>query len=87
MNFLVYHGLINYKTPLAIETRRQLADRSMQLFLHEWKDKGHVHENYSAVSDDSDTVTDSDRFYHWGALLGLMEYQERDQAQPPGAPR
>ena len=80
MNFLVYEGLLNYNTPVAVETRRQLADRSMQLFMHEWKDKGHVHENYSAVTDDSDTVQDSDRFYHWGALLGLIDYLEHGQS-------
>lgn len=88
MNFLVYQGLLNYNTLLAVQTRRQLADRSMQLFLHEWKDKGHVHENYSAVSDDSDTVPNSDRFYHWGAMLGLIEYEERSsQRQLSAAPQ
>lgn len=81
MNFLVYQGLLNYSTPLAVKTRRELAERSMQLFLHEWRDKGHVHENYSAIGDDSDTVPNSDRFYHWGAMLGLIEYQEGGGAQ------
>lgn len=38
-------------------------------------EKGHVHENYSATSDDSDGVRDSDPFYNWGALLGLIEYE------------
>jgi putative isomerase len=85
MNFLVYEGLLNYDTPLAVETRRQLANRSMQLFMHEWRDKGHVHENYSAVTEDSDTVQDSDRFYHWGALLGLIQYLEHAPSGTPPA--
>jgi len=76
MNWLVYLGLRNYNTPVAIQARRELAEKSLQLFLKEWNEKGHVHENYSAVSDDSDGVKSSDRFYHWGALLGLMACEE-----------
>ncbi len=76
MNWLVYLGLRNYNTPTAVQARRELAEKSLQLFLKEWKEKGHVHENYSAISDDSDGVKSSDRFYHWGALMGLMEYEE-----------
>ena len=76
MNWLVYLGLRNYNTPTTIRARHELAEKSLQLFLKEWNEKGHVHENYSAVSDDSDGVKSSDRFYHWGALMGLMEYEE-----------
>ena len=84
MNWLVYLGLRNYDTPTAGQARRELAEKSLQLFLKEWNEKGHVHENYSAVSDDSDGVKSSDRFYHWGALMGLMEYQELKERD--GAP-
>ncbi len=76
MNYLVYLGLRNYSTPTAIRARQELARKSLALFLIEWKSKGHVHENYSATMDDSDTVENSDAFYHWGALMGLMEYNE-----------
>jgi Mannosylglycerate hydrolase MGH1-like glycoside hydrolase domain len=79
MNYLVYLGLLKYDQPIAVEARRQLASKSLDLFLHEWREKGHVHENYSATSDDSDTVSNSDRFYHWGALLGLIGYDEATQ--------
>jgi hypothetical protein len=72
----VYLGLRNYSTPTAIRARQELARKSLDLFLVEWKTKGHVHENYSATMDDSDTVENSDAFYHWGALIGLMEYDE-----------
>jgi len=84
MNYLVYEGLLNYATPSVVQARQQLAEKSMELFLHEWTAKGHVHENYSAVSDGSDGVRSSDRFYHWGALLGLIEYEEltRSSAMP-----
>lgn len=84
MNWLVYLGLRNYNTPTAIQARKELAEKSLRLFLHEWNEKGHVHENYSAVSDDSDGVKSSDRFYHWGALLGLMAYEELTGTANPG---
>jgi len=76
MNYLVYLGLRNYSTPTAVRARKELAQKSLDLFLIEWKAKGHIHENYSATQDDSDTVRNSDPFYHWGALMGLMEYME-----------
>jgi glycogen debranching enzyme len=72
MNYLLWLGLGNYRTLLAQSARKQLSVRSLALFMTEWRSKGHVHENYSAVSDDSDTVATSDRFYHWGALLGYI---------------
>ena len=73
MNYLVYLGLLNYDQPAA---RKQLAERSLALFEKEWTAKGHVHENYNAITGDGDDVGSSDRFYHWGALLGLIDYME-----------
>lgn len=72
MNYLVWLGLGHYHTPIAQAARRQLGENSLALFLGEWQAKGHVHENYSAVSANSDTVATSDWFYHWGGLLGLI---------------
>jgi hypothetical protein len=72
MNYLVWLGLGEYRTPTAVEARRALGEKSLALFLGEWRAKGHVHENYSATGPDSDNVTSSDAFYHWGALLGLI---------------
>lgn len=80
MNFLVYLGLRNYSTPLAQQARRDLATKSTVIFLEEWRTKGHVHENYSGTGQDSDTVANSDRFYHWGALMGLLGYLEADSS-------
>jgi hypothetical protein len=73
MNYLVYLGLLNYDFP---DVRRQLAQKSGALFQQEWTLRGHVHENYNAVTGMGDDVTSSDRFYHWGALLGLIDYME-----------
>jgi hypothetical protein len=73
MNFLVYLGLRNYDQP---EVRQELAKKSLQLFLGEWSVKHHVHENYNAITGAGDDVSSSDRFYHWGALLALIDYME-----------
>lgn len=73
MNYLVYLGLRNYDEPRA---REELARKSLELFQGEWNAKGHVHENYNAITGSGDDVSSSDRFYHWGALLALMEYME-----------
>lgn len=79
MNYLVYLGLLNYDEA---STRKEFAQKSYELFLREWREKGHVHENYNAITATGDDVTSSDRFYHWGALLGYVEYLE----QTPGVP-
>jgi putative isomerase len=76
MNYLVYLGLCNYDDPTV---RGELAEKSYRLFLKEWSEKGHVHENYNAITGTGDDVRSSDRFYHWGALLGYVEYMERSQ--------
>jgi Mannosylglycerate hydrolase MGH1-like glycoside hydrolase domain len=79
MNYLVYLGLRNYDLPQA---RSALADKSYALFLKEWREHGHVHENYNAILGTGDDVSSSDRFYHWGALLGYMKYLEETAPSP-----
>jgi hypothetical protein len=81
MNYLVYLGLRNYDQP---HVRQELARKSMQLFLGEWNATRHVHENYNAITGSGDDVSSSDRFYHWGPLLALMEYMEAND-QPASA--
>jgi putative isomerase len=73
MNYLVYLGLLNYDQP---SVRKQLAQKSLALFNKEWTLNGHVHENYNAITGMGDDVSSSDRFYHWGALLALIDYLE-----------
>ncbi len=73
MNYLVYLGLQNYSNSAV---RRDFAQKSYDLFVKEWTEKGHVHENYNAMTGTGDDVTSSDRFYHWGALLGYVQYLE-----------
>jgi hypothetical protein len=74
MNYLVYLGLLNYDQPAA---RKLLAEKSLALFEKEWTANGHVHENYNAITGAGDDVHSSDRFYHWGALLGLIDHLEK----------
>ena len=80
MNLLVYLGLRNYPYPQA---RADLAAKSRQLLLKEWSEKGHVHENYNADTGEGCDKQNSDRFYHWGGLLGLIAFIEAGYMEPP----
>lgn len=73
MNYLVYLSLRNYNL---VEVRSEFVDKSYALFSKEWREHGHVHENYNAILGEGDDVSSSDRFYHWGALLGYLKYCE-----------
>jgi len=76
MNFLVYMGLRNYNLPAA---RKELADKSAALLLKEWREHRHVHENYCAETGEGCNRGNSDRFYHWGGLLGAIAIMETEQ--------
>ena len=69
LNFLVYMGLRNYD--LSKECR-QLSDKSEKLLLKSWLKDGYVFENYNATTGEGDDSVRSDKFYHWGALLGYI---------------
>jgi putative isomerase len=73
MNLLVYLGLRNYALPQA---RADLVQKSVKLLLKEWQEKGHVHENYNADTGEGCDKQNSDSFYHWGGLLGLIAFIE-----------
>ncbi len=73
MNYLVYLGLRNYELPQA---RADLAAKSRALLLKEWREHGHVHENYHGDTGEGCDIASSDRFYHWGGLLGLIAFLE-----------
>ncbi|MDT8391394.1 MAG: trehalase family glycosidase [Lentisphaeria bacterium] len=73
MNFLVYLGLRNYDLP---EARKALVEKSEALLLKEWREKGHVHENYHCDTGTGCDIGSSDAFYHWGGLLGLISVME-----------
>jgi putative isomerase len=84
LNFLVYLGLRNYDLPVA---RRELAKKSMGIFLGEWKRKGFISENYSAITGTGDDPRlTSTPFYAWCVLMGLMGFIEEGQMPAPEAP-
>lgn len=80
MNFLVYLGLRNYDLPQA---RKDLAEKSANLLLKEWLEKGHVHENYNGDTGEGCDVASSDAFYHWGGLLGMIALIEAGYMPAP----
>ena len=49
-----------------------LARKSEELILKEWRLYGHVHENYSAINGLGCGMHSSDKFYHWGGLLAYI---------------
>ncbi|GHS96759.1 hypothetical protein FACS189421_02380 [Bacteroidia bacterium] len=69
LNFLVYLGLRNYDCE---NVRQSLAEKSKNLLMKSWISNGYVFENYNAVTGVGDDTTRSDKFYHWGALLGFI---------------
>jgi hypothetical protein len=77
LNFLVYLGLRNYDTPKINDARKLLAEKSRSLLLKSWNAHGYVFENYNAVTGAGDDKDNSDKFYHWGALLGFIDLMEQ----------
>jgi neutral trehalase len=73
MNFLVYLGMRNYDLP---EARADLAMRSARLLMKSWQSDRAVYENYNAITGAGNDVRSSDAYYHWGALLGVIELME-----------
>jgi len=74
LNFLVYLGLRNNELPTAA---KDLSKKSGELFVKEWERMHYVSENYSAITGTGDDERlRSDRFYTWGALLGIIPLAE-----------
>ena len=73
MNFLVYLGLRNYELP---DARADLAERSARLLMKSWQSDRAIYENYNANTGAGNDVRSSDAYYHWGALLGVIQLLE-----------
>ena len=56
--------------------RKRLVSVSRKLLLHEWLEHHHVHENFNAATGEGCDVRNSNPFYHWGALTGLIGLME-----------
>ncbi len=74
INFLVYLAFRNHEGLDKAEC--DLIEKSYKLLMKEWNEHRHVHENYNAITGEGCDVESSDRFYHWGALLGFMKICE-----------
>ena len=80
---------LNYLTYLALrrhgcrKAATDLAHKSAALFLKEWRAHGHVHENYNGDTGWGCDAKNSDKFYHWGALLALTALTEAGHAASP----
>lgn len=84
LNFLVYLGLRRAgQRPPATE----LAEKSLALFLAEWRRKGYVSENYSALTGTGDDERlSSDVFHAWGALMAAPALIEAGRLPAPELP-
>lgn len=83
LNFLVYLALT--QTELE-DVRHDLAEKSAKLFLKEWTEHRHVHENYSAITGEGCDSGNSDKFYHWGALLCVVAMADAGYIKGLGKP-
>jgi len=72
-NYLVVLGLRRYALH---EVAEAVTERSYAMFAREWREHGHCHENYNAVTGEGHDSKDSDAFYGWGALLPLMRVED-----------
>jgi hypothetical protein len=78
LNFLVYMALLDHDLPVA---RKDLAEKSVSLFMKEWREHKHIHENYNGITGDGCDAHNSDKFYHWGALLSVIALAEEGYVQ------
>lgn len=76
MNYLVYAAM---KQAGLKKECGDLAEKSEALLLKEWRSHGHVHENYCPNEGVGCNVPNSDRFYHWGGLLGYIAIDNAEE--------
>jgi neutral trehalase len=83
LNFLTYLSLRQYGFTKA---HQELSQKSLKLILKEWKRKGYVSENYSAITGTGDdNRLSSDKFHSWGTLFGIMAFIEKGFLPKPEA--
>ena len=81
LNFLTYLSLRQYGFTKA---HKELSQKSLKLILNEWKRKGYVSENYSAITGTGDDKRlSSDKFHSWGTLFGIMAFIEKGYLPKP----
>ena len=83
MNYLAYLAMRKHRLT---EACRVFAEKSVNLLMKEWRLHGHVHENYDGDTGMGCGVHNSDKFYHWGALLALMGLTDAGYLEGPELP-
>ena len=66
--------------------RLDLVEKSETLLMKEWREHRHVHENYNSITGEGCDSRSSDKFYHWGALLGVIHMAENGVIPDFGKP-
>ena len=71
---LTYWSLREYDTPLIDKARKALCEQMQSLLLSQWRRNRHICENYNPhrTADTSDGDCTGTKFYHWGALAGML---------------
>ncbi|MGI5894117.1 MAG: MGH1-like glycoside hydrolase domain-containing protein [Candidatus Merdivicinus sp.] len=83
LNFLVYVAMRRHGLK---QECQDLAEKSKNLLLKEWLEHGHVHENYNGDTGEGCDKRNSDKFYHWGALLSLIAMMDAGYVEGPEKP-
>lgn len=78
LNFLVYMALLDHDLP---DVQADLAGKSRDIFLKEWNEHRHVHENYNSITGEGCDARNSDKFYHWGALMSMIALIQADYVE------
>ncbi|MFD3520113.1 amylo-alpha-1,6-glucosidase [Streptomyces sp. NPDC058653] len=83
MAYLAVRGLRRYGLT---ELSRPVVGALLRLFLDEWREYGHVRENYPAVDGENLTGLQkrSDGLMAWGGLLAYLAFGELADARPDG---
>ncbi|MER5529367.1 trehalase family glycosidase [Streptomyces sp. NPDC002677] len=83
MAYLAVRGLRRYDLT---ELSRPVVGALLRLFLDEWREYGHVRENYPAVAGENLTGLQkrSDGLMAWGGLLAYLAFGELADARPDG---
>lgn len=80
-NLLVAEGLRRYRFD---DVAAEFAEKSLSLFMKNWREDGGVYENYNAVTGKGADVWNAARLYHWGGLLAFIAIEELIDVEPAG---
>lgn len=80
-NLLVAEGLRRYRFD---DVAAAFAEKSLALFMKNWREDGGVYENYNADTGAGADVWNAARLYHWGGLLAYVAIEELIDVEPAG---